>query len=165
MSSKDSSTDQASRGCGDGPTVAASHGRSRRRWHRRRAPPNSGKWWPAFQRGRTAFTQWMEREGNRPAPRGHRKQIAVDGEVEPAVVKLDARVSNTRARRDKLTPEQRVAIHPFPAKMSSPFGSDRQCDQVPPNCSAGYLGTDPLCPAQSAYRKCRQVGQVRLGMP
>ncbi|WP_440862276.1 helicase associated domain-containing protein [Streptomyces mutabilis] len=60
----------------------------------------------AFQRGLTALTQWVEREGQRPVPRGHSEEIAVQGEAEPVVVKLGVWVSNTRARRDKLTQEQ-----------------------------------------------------------
>ncbi|WP_446697084.1 helicase associated domain-containing protein [Streptomyces mutabilis] len=42
----------------------------------------------AFQRGLTALTQWVEREGQRPVPRGHSEEIAVQGEAEPVVVKL-----------------------------------------------------------------------------
>ncbi|MFD3610869.1 helicase associated domain-containing protein [Streptomyces atroolivaceus] len=43
-------------------------------------------------------------------PRGHRELIAVDGEAEPVIVKLGVWVSNTRARRDKLSAEQRSAL-------------------------------------------------------
>ncbi|GAB3181663.1 hypothetical protein GCM10027162_36780 [Streptomyces incanus] len=65
----------------------------------------------AFQRGLAAFAQWVEREGaHRPVPRGHSEQIAVDGETEPMVVKLGVWVSNTKTRRDKLTPDQRAAL-------------------------------------------------------
>ncbi|WP_440555995.1 Helicase associated domain protein [Streptomyces sp. SCPE 10] len=65
----------------------------------------------AFQRGLAALAQWVEREGaHRPVPRGHSEQITVDGETEPVVVKLGVWVSNTRARRDKLTGEQRAAL-------------------------------------------------------
>ncbi|MFD0020078.1 Helicase associated domain protein [Streptomyces sp. NPDC058382] len=64
----------------------------------------------AFQRGLAALTQWVEREGQRPVPRGHAEEITVDGETEPVAVRLGVWVSNTRARRDKLTPEQRVAL-------------------------------------------------------
>jgi hypothetical protein len=53
----------------------------------------------------------VEREGaDRPVPRGHSEQIAVSGEAEPVVVKLGVWVSNTRARRDKLTHEQLTAL-------------------------------------------------------
>lgn len=70
-----------------------------------------GKAQQAFQRGLAALTQWVEREGaGRPVPRSHTEEIAVDGETEPVVVKLGVWVSNTRARRDKLTPEQRVTL-------------------------------------------------------
>ncbi|MFJ4767491.1 Helicase associated domain protein [Streptomyces uncialis] len=64
----------------------------------------------AFQRGFAALAQWVEREGARPVPRGHGEEIAVDGETEPVVVKLGVWVSNTRARRDKLTQEQLDAL-------------------------------------------------------
>lgn len=65
----------------------------------------------AFQRGLAALAQWVEREGtDRPTPRGHSEQIAVDGEAEPVVVKLGVWTSNTKSRRDKLTTEQRAAL-------------------------------------------------------
>ncbi|MEE1808235.1 DEAD/DEAH box helicase [Streptomyces sp. BE133] len=65
----------------------------------------------AFQRGLTALAQWAEREGaDRPVPRGHSEEIAVDDEAEPVLVKLGVWVSNTRARRDKLTPEQLATL-------------------------------------------------------
>ncbi|TFE38552.1 helicase [Streptomyces sp. ICN441] len=58
----------------------------------------------AFQRGLTALTQWVEREGDRPVPRGHSEEITVNGE--PVTVKLGVWVSNTKSRRDKLSAEQ-----------------------------------------------------------
>lgn len=65
----------------------------------------------AFQRGLAALAQWVEREGaDRPVPRGHSEQITIDDEAEPVTVRLGVWVSNTRARRDKLTPEQRTAL-------------------------------------------------------
>ncbi|MFF2331692.1 MULTISPECIES: Helicase associated domain protein [unclassified Streptomyces] len=64
----------------------------------------------AFQRGLTALTQWVEREGQRPVPRGHAEEISIDGETEPVAVKLGVWVSNTKTRRDKLTPEQLGAL-------------------------------------------------------
>lgn len=65
----------------------------------------------AFQRGLAALTQWVEREGaHRPVPRSHAEKITVDGETEPVAVRLGVWVSNTKSRRDKLTPEQRVAL-------------------------------------------------------
>jgi hypothetical protein len=49
----------------------------------------------------------VEREGaDRPVPRGHAEEIAVDGETEPTVVKLGVWISNTKTRRDKLAQEQ-----------------------------------------------------------
>lgn len=64
----------------------------------------------AFQRGLAALTQWVEREGNRPVPRGAVVEIEVDGQDEPVPVKLGVWVSNTKSRRDKLTQEQLVAL-------------------------------------------------------
>ncbi|MFD7772505.1 Helicase associated domain protein [Streptomyces sp. NPDC059787] len=65
----------------------------------------------AFQRGLAALEQWVEREGaHRPVPRGHAEEITLDGEAAPATVKLGVWVSNTKTRRDRLTPEQRAAL-------------------------------------------------------
>ncbi|MFF7763977.1 DEAD/DEAH box helicase [Streptomyces griseorubiginosus] len=65
----------------------------------------------AFQRGLTALTQWVEREGaGRPVPRGHSEEITVDGETEPDIVKLGVWVSNTKSRRDKLAQDQLTAL-------------------------------------------------------
>ncbi|GAA2329831.1 DEAD/DEAH box helicase [Streptomyces caniferus] len=64
----------------------------------------------AFQRGLTALTQWVEREGHRPVPRGHSEQITVNGQTEPVTVKLGVWVSNTKSRRDKLTQDQLDAL-------------------------------------------------------
>ncbi|MFI2415799.1 Helicase associated domain protein [Streptomyces sp. NPDC018947] len=68
-----------------------------------KGPPKAQR---AFQRGLAALTQWVEREGvQRPIPR---KAIEVlpDG----TETKLGVWVSNTRARRDKLTGEQLDAL-------------------------------------------------------
>ncbi|MFD5067989.1 Helicase associated domain protein [Streptomyces sp. NPDC058369] len=63
----------------------------------------------AFQRGLTALEQWVEREGaGRPVPRGAVVDVVVDGETLP--VKLGVWLSNTKARRDKLTVEQLAAL-------------------------------------------------------
>ncbi|WP_079049387.1 DEAD/DEAH box helicase [Streptomyces torulosus] len=65
----------------------------------------------AFQGGLAALTQWVEREGaHRPVPRGHSEEVTIDGETEPVAVKLGVWVSNARARRDRLTPEQLEAL-------------------------------------------------------
>lgn len=70
-----------------------------------------GKASQAFQRGLAALAQWVEREGaDRPVPRGHSEEIAVDGEAEPVTVKLDVWVSNTKSRRDKLAPDQLAVL-------------------------------------------------------
>lgn len=71
----------------------------------------SGKASAAFQRGVRALAQWTEREGaGRPVPRAHSEEIVVDDEAEPVAVKLGVWISNTKARRDKLTQEQRAAL-------------------------------------------------------
>ncbi|MEU9198353.1 helicase associated domain-containing protein [Streptomyces hundungensis] len=64
----------------------------------------------AFQRGLTALAQWVEREGQRPVPRGAVVEITVDSEAELVPVRLGVWLSNSRARRDKLTGEQRAAL-------------------------------------------------------
>lgn len=64
----------------------------------------------AFQRGLTALAQWVEREGDRPVPRGAVVEIEVDGEAESVPVRLGVWVSNTKARRSKLTAEQMHAL-------------------------------------------------------
>ncbi|MFG2638782.1 helicase associated domain-containing protein [Streptomyces sp. NPDC048362] len=59
----------------------------------------------------TTLTQWIEREGaHRPVPRGHAEEISVGGKTEPVVVQLGVWISNTRARRDRHTQEQRDAL-------------------------------------------------------
>ncbi|KAF4405922.1 DEAD/DEAH box helicase [Streptomyces lycii] len=64
----------------------------------------------AFQRGLAALAQWVEKEGQRPVPRGVVVEVAVVGETEPVPVKLGVWLSNTKSRRDKLTAEQRAAL-------------------------------------------------------
>ncbi|MFH9090760.1 Helicase associated domain protein [Streptomyces sp. NPDC017673] len=76
----------------------------------RRTTKGPSKAQQAFQRGLTALAQWVEREGHRPVPRGHSEQIAIGGEAEPMPVKLGVWVSNTKARRDRLTAEQLDAL-------------------------------------------------------
>ncbi|MFE6913975.1 DEAD/DEAH box helicase [Streptomyces rubiginosohelvolus] len=75
-----------------------------------RSTKGQGKAQQAFQRGLAALAQWVEREGQRPVPRGHAEEISIDGETEPVVVKLGVWVSNTKSRRDKLTQEQLNAL-------------------------------------------------------
>ncbi|MET9323709.1 Helicase associated domain protein [Streptomyces sp. NPDC003038] len=65
----------------------------------------------AFQRGLTALTQWVEREGtDRPVPRAHGEEIAVDGGTERVAVRLGVWVSNTKSRWGKLAQEQQAAL-------------------------------------------------------
>ncbi|MFF4830101.1 Helicase associated domain protein [Streptomyces sp. NPDC001312] len=76
-----------------------------------RAAKGPNKAQQAFQRGLAALAQWVEREGSdRPVPRGHSEEIAVDGAAEPIAVRLGVWVSNTKTRRDKLTQEQLDAL-------------------------------------------------------
>ncbi|AOT57225.1 Helicase associated domain protein [Streptomyces rubrolavendulae] len=76
-----------------------------------RAAKGPNKAQAAFQRGLAALTQWVEREGaDRPVPRGHSEEIAIDGETEPVIVKLGVWVSNTKSRRDKLSAEHLDAL-------------------------------------------------------
>ncbi|MFJ5840604.1 Helicase associated domain protein [Streptomyces shenzhenensis] len=64
----------------------------------------------AFQRGLAALAQWIEREGHHRVPRGHAEEIAVEGEAAPVPVRLGVWISNTKQRRDRLTPDQRAAL-------------------------------------------------------
>jgi hypothetical protein len=64
----------------------------------------------AFQRGLEALAQWIEREGQRPVPRGAVVEITIDGAAEPVPVRLGVWLSNTKSRRDKLTAEQLAAL-------------------------------------------------------
>ncbi|GHC73233.1 DEAD/DEAH box helicase [Streptomyces cinnamoneus] len=59
----------------------------------------------AFQRGLTALTQWVEREGRGPVPRK-----AVVTLPDGTQTKLGIWYSNTKSRRDKLAPEQLDAL-------------------------------------------------------
>nr|WTA00859.1 Helicase associated domain protein [Streptomyces sp. NBC_00857] len=68
-----------------------------------------GKMSTAFQRGLTALAQYLHREGHeRPVPRKHEEPVEVGGQEH--VVKLGVFISNTKSRRDRLTPEQRAAL-------------------------------------------------------
>lgn len=76
-----------------------------------RGAKGQGKAQQAFQRGLTALTQWIEREGtHRPIPRAHSEEITVEGQAEPVIVKLGVWVTNTKSRRDKLTDDQQAAL-------------------------------------------------------
>ncbi|MFE8950495.1 Helicase associated domain protein [Streptomyces sp. NPDC007856] len=70
------------------------------------ATKGSGKAQQAFQRGLTALTQWVEREGaHRPVPRE-----AVETLPDGTETKLGIWYSNTKSRRDKLTQDQLAAL-------------------------------------------------------
>lgn len=49
-------------------------------------------------------------QGHHGVPRGHAEEIAVEGQEQPIEHWLEVWLSNTKARRDKLTKEQRVAL-------------------------------------------------------
>ncbi|MFJ6565648.1 Helicase associated domain protein [Streptomyces sp. NPDC091412] len=85
-----------------------------------RSTKGSGKAQQAFQCGLAALTQWVEREGQRPVPRGHAEEISVAGETEPVVVKLGVWISNTKSRRDKLTAEQGNALRELGMEWARP---------------------------------------------
>ncbi|MFG3480421.1 Helicase associated domain protein [Streptomyces sp. NPDC047980] len=70
----------------------------------------AGKASAAFQRGVQALAQYIAREGHHRVPRAHAEQIAVDGEPELVSVRLGVFMSNTKSRRDRLTPPQRAAL-------------------------------------------------------
>ncbi|MFJ8650656.1 Helicase associated domain protein [Streptomyces sp. NPDC093546] len=74
----------------------------------------------AFQRGLTALTQWVERAGQRPVPRGAVVEIEVDGKAEPVPVKLGVWLSNTKSRRDRLDTDQRDALAALGMQWAAP---------------------------------------------
>ncbi|BDM74849.1 hypothetical protein HEK616_83360 (plasmid) [Streptomyces nigrescens] len=118
------------RSCGkssssDCPRWASSPFRRRLPPRRRSVRPRGpGKAQQAFQRGLAALAQWVAREGDRPVPRGHSEEIALsgegDGEPEATVVKLGVWISNTRARRENLTTEQRAALAALGVQWARP---------------------------------------------
>ncbi|MEV5255914.1 helicase associated domain-containing protein, partial [Streptomyces werraensis] len=55
---------------------------------------------------------------DRPVPRGAVVEVEVDGETEPAPVRLGVWMSNTRARRDKLTQDQLAALRKLGMKWA-----------------------------------------------
>ncbi|MFC1435969.1 Helicase associated domain protein [Streptacidiphilus sp. N1-3] len=63
----------------------------------------------AFTRGLAALAQYKERTGSLVVPRGHSEEV-VGGPEDGADVKLGVWISNTKSRRDKLTPEQLAAL-------------------------------------------------------
>ncbi|MFE6962107.1 helicase associated domain-containing protein [Streptomyces sp. NPDC057696] len=69
-----------------------------------------GKAQAAFQRGVAALAQYVAREGHHRVPRAHAEEVAVQGEAAPVAVKLGVWITNTKTRRDKLTPQQLAAL-------------------------------------------------------
>ncbi|MGA5198715.1 Helicase associated domain protein [Streptomyces exfoliatus] len=74
----------------------------------------------AFQRGLAALTQWVERDGDRPIPRGAVVEIAVDGETEPVPVRLGVWISNTKSRRDRLDSDQLAPLAKLGMEWAKP---------------------------------------------
>ncbi|MDQ0798334.1 hypothetical protein QFZ58_006822 [Streptomyces sp. B1I3] len=113
-----------------------------------RATKGPSKAQQAFQRGLAALAQWVEREGaDRPVPRGHGEEIAVDGEAEPVTVKLGVwisqasrpaavRIRSPRARNVQLTVHRRVPAAACIDKV------DRGLRVFDPAGSAGVLALD-----------------------
>lgn len=64
----------------------------------------------SFTRGVAALAQYIAREGKTSVPRGHSEEITIDSEAEPVSFRLGVFMSNTKARRDKLTDPQRTAL-------------------------------------------------------
>ncbi|MFH8753819.1 Helicase associated domain protein [Streptomyces rimosus] len=74
------------------------------------AGKTAGKAAAAFQRGVAALAQYIAREGHHRVPRSHTEALTVEGEDAPVTVKLGVWLSNTKTRRNKLTPDQRAAL-------------------------------------------------------
>lgn len=133
---------------------------------RRRGPSKAQQ---AFQRGVQALAQWVEREGQRPVPRGAIEEIAVDGETEPVTVKLGVWVSNTRARRDKLSAEQLAALAALGVDWAGPAPTDEGSEQlapteapVPEQRDAGGAGADDESEAEVACGLARMKRLTEL---
>ncbi|MFJ3091433.1 Helicase associated domain protein [Streptomyces sp. NPDC086838] len=77
-------------------------------WVGSRYRPSGLLAWRRFQRGLTALTQWVERKGQRPVPRGAAVDVMVDGETVP--VRLGAWLSNTKSSHGKLTTQQLTTL-------------------------------------------------------
>ena len=128
----------------------------------------------AFQRGLAALTQWVEKEGQRPVPRGAVVEIEVDGEAEPVPVKLGVWLSNTKSRRDKLTAEQRAALAALgmewagavPTALDPTNGSSEKPapteTSVPEQRDAGDAGTDDEREAEAARGRARMQRLAEL---
>ncbi|GAA2331550.1 hypothetical protein GCM10010246_13450 [Streptomyces cuspidosporus] len=102
----------------------------------------------AFQRGLTALTQWVEKEGQRPVPRSTVVEIAVDGEADPVPVKLGVWLSNTKSRRDKLTAEQRAALAALGMEWAGVMPAIEAAPEPP--------APQPAPPAAPAKRRVRE---------
>ncbi|THA36059.1 helicase [Streptomyces sp. A1277] len=103
-----------------------------------RGPAKAGsKAQAAFQRGLAALTQWVEREGTgQPVPRGAVVDAVVDGETVP--VRLGVWLSNTKARRDKLTVEQLAALAALGMEWAVPAPTTEAAPEPAPPAVLGH---------------------------
>ncbi|MFD6821936.1 Helicase associated domain protein [Streptomyces sp. NPDC060085] len=121
----------------------------------------------SFQRGLVALARWVEREGaDRAVPRGHSEEITVAGEAEPVIVKLGVWVSNTRARRGKLSTEQLAALAALGVDWAGPVPTSEQ--PAPAEASvleqrdAGDSGADDEREAEAARGLARMKRLIEL---
>ncbi|WP_443078927.1 helicase associated domain-containing protein [Streptomyces sp. NBC_01497] len=81
-----------------------------------RATKSPSKAQQAFQRGLTALTQYVAREGTSSVKRAHRERIVIDGQEHDLA--LGIWYSNQKQRRDKLTQEQLDALRQLGAEWA-----------------------------------------------
>ncbi|GGZ18076.1 helicase [Streptomyces nitrosporeus] len=107
------------------------------------ATKNPTKAEAAFQRGLTALTQWVGREGTMPP----RKAVEVmpDG----TEVKVGIWYGNTKARQDKLTPEQLAGL----ARLGVPWAQPATPEQPAPPTAATEPPTPPPTPTKQPDRE------------
>ncbi|MFI8194804.1 Helicase associated domain protein [Streptomyces sp. NPDC085946] len=114
-----------------------------------------GKAEAAFQRGLAALTQWVEKEGQRPAPRSTVVEITVDGEAEPVTVKLGVWLSNTKSHRDKLTAEQLAALAALGVQWAGAVSAAEAVPQPPTPRSAAPRSAAPAKrPVRKHHEEC-----------
>lgn len=100
----------------------------------------------AFQRGLAALAQRVEKERQRPVPRGAVVEVEVDGET--VLVKLGVWISNTESRRDKLDQEQRAALAALGMEWAGVVPAVEAAPQPP--------APQPAPPAAPAKRRVRE---------
>ncbi|MFF5924283.1 Helicase associated domain protein [Streptomyces flavochromogenes] len=85
----------------------------------------------AFQRGLAALAQWVEREGDRPVPRGAVVEIEVDDQDEPVPVRLGVWISNTKSRRDRLDANELAALAELGMAWARPVAIPQAAPDTP----------------------------------